>query len=133
MYPMIVEAHSGWRHLVVLVLAVAIIRAAYGWIRGSDWGVWDARLDMATTIAVDIQVLLGLVVWIVGQHWQGYNTLAAWEHPVTMIVAAAAAHVTSSRVKKSPESAAKFRTATIGYLITALILALGIARITHVI
>ena len=88
MYSMIVEAHSGWRHLVVLVLAIAIIRAVYGWIRGSDWGVWDVRLGMATTIAVDIQLLLGLVVWIMGQHWQGYNALAAWEHPVTMIVAA---------------------------------------------
>ncbi len=133
MYTILVEAHSGWRHLVVLVLAIAILRALYGWIRGSEWGAWDQRLGMATPIVLDIQLLLGIVVWIMGQQWQGYNALAAWEHPVTMILAVVAAHITWMQVKKKPDSPAKFRMATIGFAITAVILALGIARITHVV
>lgn len=131
MYTIMVEAHSGWRHLVVLVLAIAIIRALYGWIRGSDWGAWDNRLGLATPIVLDIQLLLGIVVWIMGQQWLGYNVLAAWEHPVTMILAVAAAHITWNQVKKKGESASKFRTSIVGLAVTAVILALGIARITH--
>jgi hypothetical protein len=133
MYSIMVEAHSGWRHLVVLVFAVAILRALWGWIRGSEWGVWDQRLGMATPIVLDIQLALGVVVWIMGQHWNGFNALAVWEHPVTMIIAIAVAHVTWVQVKKKPDSAAKFRTETIGYAIAAAVLALGILRITHVI
>ena len=133
MYSMIVEAHSGWRYIVLLVIVVAIVRMVYGWIRGSDWGVWDDRLGLAVPIILDIQLLLGAIVWIVGQHWQGYNALAAWEHPFSMLVVVAVAHITWSRVKKQVSAPEKFRTASIGFVIAAVILALGIARITGVV
>ena len=49
-----------------------------------------------------------------------------------MIIASALAHVTSTRVKRAPTDAAKFQTATLGYIIAGLVVALGVARITHV-
>jgi len=49
-----------------------------------------------------------------------------------MLVVAVATHITSSRVKKQQSSAGKFRTAAIGYVIAGVLLALGVARITHV-
>lgn len=131
MYTIMVEAHSGWRHLIVAVIAVAILRAVYGWIRNSEWGVWDNRIGLATPIVMDIQLLLGIVVWIMSKQWLGYNTLAAWEHPVVMILAVAAAHITWVQIKRRVASQDKFRIATIGFAITAVILAFGIARITH--
>jgi hypothetical protein len=133
MYTVISEAHSGWRWLVLLIVAVAVVRALYGWFRDSEWGVWDNRLGISLPIMLDIQLLLGIVLWIMGQQWIGYNPLAAWEHPVTMILAVVAAHVTWSRIKKQTVATQKFRTATIGYAVTAFVLALGIARITHVV
>jgi hypothetical protein len=131
MYTILVEAHSGWRHIVVLVLAIAILRALYGWIRGSEWGQWDQRLGTATPIVLDIQLLLGIVLWIMSQQWLGLNSLTAWEHPVTMIVAVAVAHVTWTRVKQKTESRDKFQTMTIGFAIAGVVLALGILRVTH--
>lgn len=127
------EAHSGWRYLVILALTLVILRALWGWLRQGEWSGLDNRLGLITTIVIDIQLLLGIVVWIMQQQWMGFNALAAWEHPVTMFLTATAAHVTSSRVKKQTESADKFRTATIGYLIAGALLALGVARITRVI
>jgi len=127
------EAHSGWRYLVILVLVLAILRALWGWLRQGEWSGLDNRLGLITTIVIDIQLLLGIVVWIMQQQWMGFNALAAWEHPVTMFLTAAVAHVTSSRVKKQTESADKFRTAAIGYLIAGALLALGVARITRVV
>ena len=133
MYTMIVEAHSGWRYIVLLMIALAAVRAAYGWIRGSDWGAWDSRLGMAVPIVLDVQLLLGLIIWIMGQQWNGNVALISWEHPVTMIVAVVAAHITWSRVKKQSSDAEKFRSATVGFAIVAIILALGTARITNVV
>jgi hypothetical protein len=132
MLTVLYEAHSGWRYLVILVLVLAILRALWGWLRQGEWGGLDNRLGLITTIVIDIQLLLGIVVWIMQQQWMGFNPLAAWEHPVTMILTAAAAHITSSRVKKQATSADKFRTATIGYIIAGVLLALGVARITRV-
>ena len=132
MLTVLYEAHSGWRYLVILVLVLAILRALWGWLRQGEWGGLDNRLGLITTIVIDIQLLLGIVVWIMQQQWMGFNPLAAWEHPVTMILNAAAEHITSSRVKKQATSADKFRTATIGYIIAGVLLALGVARITRV-
>ncbi|KKM61319.1 hypothetical protein LCGC14_1532930 [marine sediment metagenome] len=82
---------------------------------------------------LDIQLLLGVILWIVSQHWIGHSALAAWEHPIIMILAVAGAHITWSRVKKQTSAPEKFRTGTIGFVITALILVLGIARMTRVV
>lgn len=132
MITILYEAHSGWRYLVILVLVIAIIRALWGWLRQGEWGNLDNRLGLAVSIVVDIQLLLGIVLWIMQQQWLGFNSLSAWEHPVTMILTAAVAHVTWSRVKKQTSSAGKFRTAAIGFIVAGLLLALGVARITHV-
>jgi len=132
MMTMLVEAHSGWRYLVILVLAIAVIRALWGWLRQGDWGSLDNRLGIATSIVVDIQLLLGIVLWIMQQRWLANDALRSWEHPVMMLVVAVATHITSSRVKKQQSSAGKFRTAAIGYVIAGVLLALGVARITHV-
>lgn len=133
MMTVLLEAHSGWRYLVILVLTVAVIRALWGWLRQSEWGSLDNRLGIAMPIVIDIQLLLGIVLWIIQQQWRGSNALAAWEHPVTMFLIAAVTHITWSRVKKQQSSAAKFRTAAIGYVVAGLLLALGVARITHVV
>ena len=129
----LVEAHSGWRYLVILVFIVAIVRALWGWLGKGEWGAWDNRLGMALPIVVDIQILLGLVLWIMQQRWMGSNPLVAWEHPVTMLLSVAVAHITWSRVKKQPTDAGKFSTAAIGFILAGLLLALGVARITNVI
>ncbi len=129
----LLEAHSGWRYLVILVFIVAIVRALWGWLGKGEWGAWDNRLGMTLPIVVDIQVLLGLVLWIMQQRWMGNNALASWEHPVTMLLTVAVAHITWSRVKKQPTDAGKFRTAAVGFILAGLLLALGVARITHVI
>lgn len=125
-------AHSGWRYLVLLVLVVILAKVLIGMFGKSRWGSFDALLNRITPIVIDIQFLLGLVLWVLQQRWTGSSSLASWEHPVTMIIAVALAHVTPSRVKKAPTDAAKFQAATVGYVITTLVVALGVARITGV-
>lgn len=127
------QAHSGWRYIVILALVVVIVRMLIGWLAKGKWGTWDQRLTLITTIAIDIQFLLGILLWISEARWTGGDALASWEHPVTMILAVAAAHITSTQIKKREADADKFRTGAIGYLVAGIIVALGVARITHVI
>jgi hypothetical protein len=75
-------------------------------------------------------VLLGLLLWIAQQQWLINSPLRTWEHSVTMLLAVAVAHITWNRVKKTNSDAARFRTATIGYAVSGLLLAVGIMRIT---
>ena len=53
----------------------------------------------------DIQLLLGIVVWIMQQQWMGLMPLPPWEHPVTMFLTApSACHVGASRNRRSPQT-----------------------------
>ena len=59
-----------------------------------------------------------------------FGSWGTWEHPITMILAVAVAHITWTRVKKSSTDAGKFRTGTVGYAVAGLLVALGVMRIT---
>ena len=58
---LLLSAHSGWRYVVIFVLLVALAKFLIGWLGRGPWQVWDQRLGLAALIAVDIQVLLGLL------------------------------------------------------------------------
>jgi hypothetical protein len=126
-------AHSGWRYIVFLLLALVILKSLIGMLGRGKWANLDDMLNRFTPIGIDIQFLLGLILWILQQRWSLPTPTESWEHPVTMLIATVLAHATSSRVKKAPTDAAKFQAATVGYIIVAIVVALGVARITEVI
>lgn len=122
-------AHSGWRYVVILATVVAVVMFAAGLIRGRAWGVWDQRIGMTLPIVYDIQLLLGLVLWIMATAWQ-LPPLSAWEHPLTMLVAVGIVHVAWMRVKTATADRTKFQTALIGVLVAGAVMGLGVWRIT---
>ncbi len=127
----IIQAHSGWRYVVILLLVAMIVKALIGIVSKGSWGSLDEGLNRFTPISLDIQFLLGIILWILQQRWTGASALASWEHPFTMLIALVLAHITSARVKRAPTDAAKFQAATLGYLIAGIVVALGVARITN--
>jgi hypothetical protein len=132
MYLVLFRAHSDWRWIVILIGAALLIKYLAGLLSNSRWSRIDHWLGLGFTAAIDIQFLLGLVLWVMGRHWTGIDPLRSWEHPVTMILAIAAAHITWTRVKRASESSAKYQTGLIGFLIAGLLILLGILRITRV-
>ena len=126
------EAHSGWRYIVILVAVVVFVKFLIGLVSNARWSQLDQRLGAAFPVVMDIQFLLGLILWIVEQRWNGADPLRSWEHPITMLLAVAVAHITWTRVKKDSTAAGKFRTGAIGYALAGLLLALGVMRITGV-
>ena len=65
----VLQAHSGWRYLVILVVVVAIAKLLYGLFTNGRWTRFDQTLGMLTPIVFDIQMLLGVVLWIMGRYW----------------------------------------------------------------
>lgn len=124
------QAHSGWRYIVILVVVLAIVKLLIGWLGNGKWGSLDQRLGSALPIVLDIQLLLGLVLYLMDTSIRFLGRVSVGEHFGTMLLAVIAAHIAWARVKKNESSAAKFQIGTIGFAIAGLLVAVGVARIT---
>jgi hypothetical protein len=132
MYTFLLMAHSGWRYIAFLVLVVAILKYGLGWVQSSRWGNLDRQIGLATVIGVDIQVLLGIVLWAVaaGMGLVAGRVERMMEHPVLMLVAVVIMHIGWARVRKTAGDTDKHRLAALTFIVTGLIVALGVARVT---
>jgi hypothetical protein len=135
MYTFMLMAHSGWRYIALLLLIVAVVKFAIGWIQGSTWTDLDKRIGLFTVIGVDIQLLLGLILWGIGvtamrQAEPGYFAARYMEHPFIMVLAIAVMHIGWSRARKAGSNIGIFQTATITFVVTGLLVAVGVARVT---
>jgi hypothetical protein len=124
------QFHSDWRWILLLVALITVVKAFFGWLRNRSWEKLDDRLGMAFTIAVDIQVLIGLVIWF-GSGWaklipqaMSDSTLRfiAVEHPVLMLIGLGIAHFGRIRSRKASTSATQHRAAAIFYLLSLLVI-----------
>jgi hypothetical protein len=121
----LVGVHSLWRWIVLLVVTIAFVRGLVGWLRGGAWTANDRTLALVAVSSLDIQLLLGLLVYGARQHWNS-GPFLAYVHPTVMIVAIVVAHIAAARVRRAEPDRAKFQTLAIGlfvalFLITAAI------------
>lgn len=95
----LVEAHSGLRWLVVLALVataiIALTRSSRAEAPTDRWLQWVA-------ILFDIQVTIGVVLYLFNQGWEQGGFIAYW-HPIGMIAAVAVFHIGLSSGRKAPE------------------------------
>jgi hypothetical protein len=133
MYPFILITHS-WLRWVVLIVAVAAAgKALAGWLGKRDWTALDDRLGLVFTIGLDLQFLVGLILYIVSPLTQAavQNFGAAMansvlrffslEHVVLMVVAIALAHVGRALAQKAT-GIARHRRAAIFYGLALLVI-----------
>gem|GEM_PF-4108774 len=100
-----------------------------GRVVGGAWTDADRKLLLTATIVVDVQAFLGLLLWLLEQRWAAADPARSWENPVIMLLALWLVHVGASRAKKAAD-ADKWRAAGNWLLAAALLVALGIARVT---
>ena len=117
MYEPLVILHSWLRWVVLLTALVAIARAIAGWTGGRPWAPADDAVGKWFSISLDVQVLIGVVLYIFLSHY----TLSAWgnmaatmrdstqrfwavEHLVGMIAGVALVHIGRSRIRKTTDS-----------------------------
>lgn len=130
MYNGILDLHNLVRWAVVLLGLIAILAA----LTGSRWSPQQASLGRWFTIALDVQVLIGLVLYFVSPLVQGALQdfgaamgepalrFFALEHGIIMLVAAALVHIGVSRGRKTDNP----RQALVFYLLGAAAIAYAI-------
>jgi hypothetical protein len=127
------DLHMIWRWVLLVVALVTLVKALMGWLGKQPWTQLDDRLGMLFTLAIDIQFLLGLILWFVGP-WRitaagtlMSNPLGRFmviEHPLFLLISLVLAHIGRSRSRKAATDVGKHKNAFIFYLLSFLFIVL---------
>jgi len=139
MYSAVLTTHSWLRWVIVLLAFAAVLRAIMGWQSRRMWTRVDDRTGLMLMIAVDLQLLLGLLLYFV---YSPHTALAmddfgnamqtsglrywAVEHVFSAVVGIALIHVGRMRAKKTSDSKRKHRTTAIFFSLALLALLVAI-------
>ena len=138
MYEVILAIHNilRWVALILVILATAF--AVIGWLGKRQWAERDRKIGAFTTIALDIQLLLGLLLYFVLSPLtktalqdfgaaMGVADLRFFglEHALYMVLAVVSAHLGNALSKRATEPRAKFMRAAIFYGLALLLILLG--------
>jgi NADH:ubiquinone oxidoreductase subunit H len=134
LYSIVKETHSGFRW-IVLVLAIAVaIDFIIGWTSKKKFARLDNTLSLLYMISCDIQLLIGLSLYFFlspvtqnamqfGLHQDDPKVMFfGVEHPITMILAIACAHVGRATSKKATTDSSKFKRGTIWFVLSLILL-----------
>jgi hypothetical protein len=126
MYPLFLTLHSFVRWAVVILGVIVIVRAIMGLAGKRDWLAADGRFVSFFTMSMNIQFVLGLILYIFLSPTvqramtdfggaMGDRIARFWlvEHMTMMIVALALTHVGAARVRKAAAAVGKHRNALI--------------------
>lgn len=95
----LLNAHSGWQYVTLVAVIIAIVVATRA---GSRWERSSPAYSIAAA-AVDIQVTLGIVLWIVDRGW-AESVLQGWVHPVAGLAALGVIHSFLGRARRTADA-----------------------------
>jgi heme A synthase len=135
MYTTIKILHSYWAYLVVLVVFLATINALYKYFTNKPYDAKDFRISLFALIVSHIQLLIGILVYILSPYTKQISELGMGEvmkdanlrlyvieHPITMILTIVFITIGYSKHKKKAVSKPKFKLLSIFYTIAFVLL-----------
>lgn len=134
MYNTVLNLHSYWAFLVIVVLVIAVVNALIKSVGAKEYSAKDFRISLFTLIISHIQLLIGIVLYFVSPRFQLWgelgggvmgNSLARLylvEHPFVNIIAIALITIGYSKHKKKLTSKGKLKTIAIFYTIALVLL-----------
>lgn len=126
MLEVILNFHSIFRWVVLLIAIAAIVLAALSATGSRPWDVLTDRLSLAFTIVMDIQFLIGIVLWVAEQRWSINDPWLTWAHPLLMFAAVALAHVGRELADKAVGDRARGTTAALFFGASLLVILIAI-------
>jgi len=138
MYTFILGLHNILRWVVVILALVAVVNAYLGWFGKRTWTERDRKFGAYFTISMDVELLLGLILYILAgwaqQLFSNFGGLMdtsvgrffGLEHIFFMFVAVIVGHIGSARSRKADEDVSKFRNAAIWFTIAFIVILLMI-------
>lgn len=94
-----VLVHSLMRWVVLLAAIAAAV--GYGRARGRSFDGLTERLGTLYAATIGIQLLLGVVLWVIEGRWSGGNVFLSFIHPVMMLAATAIASAGVARARRN--------------------------------
>jgi len=137
-HAVLVGIHSSLRWLVLVALVALFVRAVMGWRSGAERTKRDRIITAATIGIVDVQLLIGLILYFTGPWMQtlsegmgpvmSHTPLRFFivEHPFGMIVALIVLHVFSVRSRKADDDTVGWRRLAIGVGVGLLLILISI-------
>ncbi|WP_299777595.1 hypothetical protein [uncultured Formosa sp.] len=135
MYNVILNLHSYWAFLVLAVLIIATVNSIVKYVGKKEYGPKDFRLALFTIIVSHIQLLIGIILYVVSPRLSLFSELGIGgvmkdsisrlyliEHPVINIIALVFITMGYSKHKAKLSSHAKFKTISIFYAIGLILL-----------
>ncbi|HUG32182.1 MAG TPA: hypothetical protein VMM14_04750 [Acidimicrobiia bacterium] len=119
-----VDAHAWWQYAVLLAVVVSLVLA----FRGATMDATAETVYRVTAVVVDIQVALGIVIWLADSGW-AQGLMQGWLHPILGLAALGVLHAFIGRARKGPPEAAN-RTVRTGLIIASVLViaAIGVAE-----
>jgi uncharacterized membrane protein YozB (DUF420 family) len=140
MYSFVLAIHNILRWVVLILGILVVVRAWMGWLGKRDWTERDRKLGMYYAMGIDIQLLLGLILYfflspitkgVLSDFGSAMSTggdmrFFGVEHIAMMIVAMIFAHLGSARAKKAQEAVSKNKQAAIWFSLSMLTILVAI-------
>jgi hypothetical protein len=138
-YSFLLPLHNLLRWLLLAAALFAVIRAAMGGFGKKDWSPLDDRVGFWFTMVMDLQVLVGLILYLffspltlsAFQNFSGAMQnltmrFFAVEHIGLMIVALALAHIGRVSARKASDAPVRHRRALVWFGLALLAMLLAI-------
>jgi hypothetical protein len=122
----LVDIHSWYRWVVLVVLLAVGVGGLLRSRQGAQWSSDAERPFTLATILFDLQLAIGIVLWIGDKGWD-QDFFIKVIHPVGMLLAAGIAHMALVRARKGHEQRA-YATAGAGVLVALVAVAAVIPR-----
>ena len=123
------NAHAIWVYVVLIMGGIAIGQMWRGMRRREEWRPIDQNIGSFFVTALDLEMVLGILLWIFQGRWDGLETLQSFRHPGLMLAAWTAVRFGWLRVSQTGEPQSKFTRAFIFFTIGGLIMMGGIFQI----
>jgi hypothetical protein len=121
----LVSIHGLLRWIVLAAAVVALVVAALAWFGSATTDRQGRLATLIFVVAIDVQVVLGILIYLIGNAWQNATTQIKIEHPVMMLLALAVSHLAAARARRSSGFAAA-RLRTISIAVSLLLILVGI-------
>ena len=112
----LLEAHSGLRWLVLAALIAMVVIGLAKWSKDSSH---HPALVSVTSILLDVQALLGIIILVVNGTWDDLF------HPIIMLIAVTVFKIGKIRTEKAQEPV-RGRRLTVVTLLTLVVILVGI-------
>jgi len=139
MYIGFLHLHDTLRWLLLLFLVIALIKYMFGWVRHQPWKKTDHVLGIVITWLMDLQLIIGLVLYfflspLTKMAFSNFASAMkeptlrfyAVEHITIMVIAVVIVHIGREITKKAQSDLIKFRTSSIFFLVSLVLLMIAI-------